>query len=53
MPPVIYISLFKRARLNSIASNIIGSGSVGGGGTERWELLGDNWESIERKWEQL
>jgi hypothetical protein len=53
MPPVIYISLFKRARLDSIASNIIGSGSVGGAGTERWELLGDNWESIERKWEQL
>jgi hypothetical protein len=53
MPPVIYISLFKRARLDSIASNIIGSGSVGGAGIERWELIGDNWESIERKWEQL
>jgi hypothetical protein len=53
MHSAIYISLFRRNRINSISSAIIGSGSVGGGGEERWELLGDNWESINRTWEQL
>ena len=53
MHPVIYISLFRRNRINSISSAIIGSGAVGGGGLERWELIRDNWESINRTWEQL
>jgi hypothetical protein len=53
MGSTLYISLFRRNRINSISSAIIGSGVAGGGGEERWELLGDNWESIERIWEQL
>ena len=53
MNPAIYISVFRRNRINSISSAIIGSGSVGGGGLERWELLGDDWETINRTWEQL
>ena len=53
MHPVIYISLFRRNRINSISSAIIGSGVIGGGGSENWELLGDNWESINTTWELL
>jgi len=54
MSTALYISLFRRNRINSISSAIIGAGVAGGGGDgERWELLGDNWESIERTWEQL